>query len=84
MAKRLQKELEFLARTLRRDEAALLAEATQEGVHGMFVRNVRDRYLRGKLSRREAAKLIGPRAVDECDDAWRALEADVKWGLTGE
>jgi hypothetical protein len=84
MANQWQKELQFLTRTLRRDEAEVLAEAIQTGVHGMFVRHVRDRYLRGKLSRRQAVKLIGSRVIDESDEAWRAIEADVKWGLTGE
>ena len=84
MATRLQKELQYLARNLRRDEAKVLAEAIQQGVHGMFVRHVLDRYLRGKLSGRDAVKLIGARAVEEADEAWRAIEADVKWGMTGE
>ena len=84
MATRLKKELEFLTRTLRRDEATLLAEALEQGIHGMFVRHVRDRYMRGKLSRREAVKLVGAQALEGADQARRAVEADVKWGLTGE
>ena len=84
MATRLKKELEFLTRALRRDEATVLAEALEQGIHGMFVHHVRDRYMRGKLSRREAVKLVGAQALESADRAWRAVEADVKWGLTGE
>lgn len=84
MATRLQKELTFLARTQGRAEAEVLADAITAGVHGLFVRQVRERYARGKLSRREAVKLIGARAVEETDEAWHAVEADVNWGWAGE
>ncbi len=84
MVTRLQKELTFLARARGRAEAEVLADAIQAGVHGLFVREVCERYVRGKLSRREAVKLIGARAVHETDEAWNAVEADVKWGLTGD
>ena len=80
----MKKELEFLTRALRRNEVTVLAEALEQGVHGMFVHHVRDRYMRGKLSRREAVKLVGVQALESADRAWRAVEADVKWGLTGE
>ena len=63
MATRLKKELGFLTRTLRRDEATLLAEALEQGIYGMFIRHVRDRHMRAKLSRREAVKLVGAQAL---------------------
>lgn len=84
MATRLQKELEFLARAQKRDEAAVLADAIKEGIHGLFVRHVRESYVRGKLSRREAIRLAGAQAIQEVDEAWHAVEADVKWGFAGE
>jgi hypothetical protein len=79
----LQQELAYLLQETGRDEASLLAEALQEGVHVLFRKYVRDAYMEGKLSRRRALRLLGVRAVEEIAAAWRAVEADVRGGMKG-
>jgi hypothetical protein len=83
MSAQLQQELAYLLRETGQDEASLLAEALQEGIHRIFCKYVRDVYMEGKISRQKACRLLGMRAVEEIDTAWQALEADVKWGLKG-
>lgn len=80
----LQQELEYLLRETGRDEASLLAEVVQEGIHTLFRRCVRDAYIEGRLSRQKAVRLLGGSAVEEIDAAWQAVEADVIWGMKGE
>jgi len=81
MPAQLQQELAYLLRETGRDEAPLLAEALQEGIHALFCKYARDADIGGKLSRRKALRLLGPSEVGEIEAAWRAVEADVKWGM---
>jgi hypothetical protein len=45
MSATLQEELAYLLRETGRDEASLLAEAGQEGVHILFCKYVQDAYI---------------------------------------
>jgi hypothetical protein len=84
MAAKLGQELGYLLQETGRDQASLLAEAVQEGIHTLFCRYVRDAYIEGKLSRRKAVRLLGASVVNEMDAAWQAVAADVRWGMKGE
>jgi hypothetical protein len=81
MSAQLQQELAYLLRETGRDEASLLAEALQEGIHALFCKYARDVYIEGKLSRRKALRLLGSSEIEKIEAAWRAIEADVKWGM---
>jgi len=83
MTVQFQQELAYLVQETGKDEALLLAEALQEGIHTLFRKHASEAYMEGKLSRRKAIRLLGAAAVEEIDAAWRAIEADVKWGMKG-
>ena len=73
MSAQLQQELAYLLRETGRDEASLLAEALQEGIHTLFSKHVRDACSEGKLGRRKALRLLGPSEVEEIEAAWRGV-----------
>ncbi len=73
MSAQLQQKLAYLLRETGRDEASLLAEVLQEGIHTLFHKHVRDSYIEGKLSRREALRLLRSSEVEEIEAAWRGI-----------
>jgi len=77
-------ELEYLLKEADKEAAALLAEAMEEGVHLLYKRYVSEAYLMKKIDRKKAIQLIGVSAIEELEDAWQAVESDIRWGLKGE
>ncbi len=84
MSTQLEKELEFLLRETGKEPSSLLAEAVQEGIHLLYKKHVGEAYILEKIDRKEAIRLLGASAIDELDEAWKAVESDIRWGLQGE
>jgi hypothetical protein len=84
MSTQREKELEFLLRESGKEPSSLLAEAVQEGIHLLYKKQVSEVYIPEKIDRKEAIHLLGASAIDQLDEAWRAVESDIRWGLQGE
>lgn len=84
MSAQLEKELEYLFKESGKEPTSLLAEAVEEGIHLLYKRYISEAYMADKIDRKEAIRLLGVSAIEELDDAWRAVESDVRWGLKGE
>jgi hypothetical protein len=84
MSTQLEKELEYLFRETSKESTSLLAEAIKEGIHLLYKRHISEAYTMNKIDRKEAIRLLGASEIEELDDAWRAVESDVRWGMKGE
>lgn len=84
MTTQLEKELEYLICKTGKDTTLILAEAVKEGVHVLYKKNVIETYMMNKIDRKDAANLLGETFVDELDNAWRAVESDIRWGMKDE
>ncbi|ODS32109.1 MAG: hypothetical protein SCARUB_02759 [Candidatus Scalindua rubra] len=84
MSTQLEKELEYLFREIDKEPTSLLSEALKEGIHILYKRHVGEAYMLGKIDRKKAIQFLGASAVEELDEAWRAVESDIRWGLKGE
>jgi len=73
--------LEQLVRDTGKAEAEVVAMAVESGVRQLWRERVLDRYLRGEISRQQAAETVGMDWVDMADRQRRAMEEDVEWGL---
>jgi hypothetical protein len=73
--------LEQLVRDTGKPEAEVVAMAVESGVRQLWRERVLDRYLRGEISRQQAAETVGMDWVDMADRQRRAMEEDVEWGL---
>ena len=79
----LEKELEYLLKKTGKETASLLAEAMEEGIHLLYKRYVSEAYMADKIDRKKAIQLLGISAIEELDEAWQAVESDVRWGMEG-
>ena len=82
-ADHLEKELEYLLKKTGKETASLLAEAMEEGIHLLYKRYVSEAYMADKIDRKKAIQLLGISAIEELDEAWQAVESDVRWGMEG-
>lgn len=76
-----RKELEYLLKEAGKEATTLLAEAMEEGVHLLYKRYVSEAYLMKKMGREKAIQLLGASAIEELENAWQAVESDIRWGL---
>lgn len=81
MFTQIEKELEYLLKESGRETSLLLAEAVKEGIHLLYKRYVAEAYIDMKIDRNQAIELIGESAIEELDEAWGAVESDIRWGL---
>jgi predicted DNA-binding protein len=80
----MREKLDYLAQTMGRPEAEIVAEAVVEGLTELYRKQIADAYLAGEMGREQAVAELGEEAVEELDYARRAVEKDVRWGLKGE
>jgi predicted DNA-binding protein len=80
-AQTLRDKLDYLVRATGRAEAEIVAQAVEHGLTELYRRQVADAYLAGAMDRTQALAALGQEAVEELDDARRAVEHDVQWGL---
>ncbi|MBU4273260.1 MAG: hypothetical protein KKE86_03755 [Planctomycetes bacterium] len=73
--------LEQLVRDTRKPEAEVLALAVEAGVRQLWREHVLGQYLRGEISRQQAAETVGMDWVDMAERQRRAMEEDLEWGL---
>jgi hypothetical protein len=77
------KELDFLLHETGKDSSILLAQAVQEGIHILFMRQVSEAYINKRIDRTQALLMLGDEEVDQIDYAWQSVEKDIAWGLGG-
>ena len=73
--------LEQLARDTGKPEAEVVALAVEAGARQLWREHILGRYLRGEISRQQAAETVGMDWVDMADRQHGAMEEDVAWGL---
>lgn len=74
-------ELTFLAQKMNQNEAAILAQALQVGIHLLYRQTVEQLFIDGKMARQEAVDSIGEDRIAELEYAQQALAQDVAQGL---
>jgi len=84
MPQTIRDKLEYLTRSTGRAEAEIVAEAIEEGLTGLYRKQIADAYIAGELDRSQVIAELGEEAVEDLDYARRAVEKDVQWGLKGE
>ena len=77
----LREKIDLLLKKRGDDEATLLGHAVELGLDELYRAEIKSAYLRGELSREQAAEVLGADTVDELDYAREAVRADVAWGL---
>lgn len=74
-------ELTFLAQKMNQNEAAILAQALQVGIHLLYRQIVEQLFIDAKMARQEAVDSIGEDRIAELEYAQQALAQDVAQGL---
>jgi hypothetical protein len=74
-------ELTFLTQHMNQNEAAILAQALQVGIHLLFRQTVEQLFIDGEMTRQEAVSSIGEDRIVELEYAQQALAQDVTQGL---
>ncbi len=74
-------ELAFLTQNMQQDEATILAQALQVGIHLIYLQTVEQLFINGEMARQEAVDSIGEERVAELEYAQQALVQDVAQGL---
>lgn len=74
-------ELTFLAQKMNQNEAAILAQALQVGIHLLYRQTVEQLFIDAKMARQEAVDSIGEDRIAELEYAQQALAQDVAQGL---
>jgi len=83
-AQTLREKLDYLVRVTGCAEADIVAEAVEEGLTELYRKQIADAYLAGGLDRAQVVAVLGEEMAEDLDYACRAVEQDVKWGLSGE
>ncbi len=73
--------LEQLVRDTGKPEAEVMAMAVEAGARQLWREHVLGQYLRGEISRQQAAETVGIDWVDMAERQCRAMKEDVEWGL---
>lgn len=79
----LRGKLDYLVLRTERGEAEIFADAVEEGITGMYRKQVAEAYLTGEVDRPRAIEELGEDAVEDLDYARKTVEHDVKWGVIG-
>ena len=74
-------ELAFLTQNMGQNEATVLAQALQVGIHQLYCQTVEQLFIDGEMSRQEAVDSIGEERIAELEYAQQALAQDVAQGL---
>ena len=74
-------ELAFLTQNMKQDEATILAQALQVGIHLIYRQTVEQLFIDGEMARQEAVNSIGEERVAELEYAQHALAQEVAQGL---
>lgn len=75
--------LEYLVHATGRAEGEIVAQAVEHGLTALYRSHVTEAYLAGEVDREQAIIAVGEATVAELDEARRAVEHDVRWGLAG-
>ena len=78
------KEIQEIKKYRKAEESQILAEALRLGVNQLWKKAILDEYAEGKISKREAVRLLGPELVERLDEEKRFILKDIRWGLTDE
>ncbi|NLF06676.1 MAG: hypothetical protein GX594_01680 [Pirellulaceae bacterium] len=73
--------LEQLVRDTGKPEAEIVALAVETGARQLWREHVLGQYLRGEISRQQAAETVGMDWVDMAERQHVAMEEDIAWGL---
>ncbi|MCL5997891.1 MAG: hypothetical protein M1546_17825 [Chloroflexi bacterium] len=73
-------QLAFIAAKRNQDEATVLAQAVQKGVHALYQEALIEAYLLGQVSRERLLQELGAEEVARVDYLRDALKHDVTWG----
>ena len=76
-------ELEFIVKETGEDEITVLAQAFQEGLKHLYRQKVVDAFIKGKLARAEAVKILGLETVEDLEYQKDAIRKDIQWGVRG-
>lgn len=81
MPETLTSQLEELVKLRREPPAEVLAEALERGIAKLYQESVLALFLKKRLSRRKAIRLVGLKAVQTAQQQWQATQKDLAWGL---
>jgi len=74
-------EIGEIARVRKEPEEMIVAEALKVGMAKLWKETIIDQYLQGKMSRKEAANLVGEHLIIFAEKTQKAVLEDVHWGL---
>ncbi len=77
----LTQELENLAKEKNKDITVIIAQAMKIGVSKLWQESILEKYLKGRLTRKQAIRILGIDLVKLADKQKRVVVEDIKWGL---
>ncbi len=79
-ATELTRQLEFVVAQRRQDQASVLGQAIQEGIHALYRQSLVEAYLSGQVTRETILNEFGAERLEETEYQRGALKRDVLWG----
>lgn len=77
------KELEMLAKVREERVTTLIARAVEMGIDKLRQETILDQYLKRRIGRKKAIKLVGLDLVKLAERQRKAVMEDIEWGLHG-
>jgi len=77
------KELEMLAKVREEKVTTLIARAVEMGIDKLRQETILDQYLKRRIGRKKAIKLVGLDLVKLAERQRKAVMEDIEWGLHG-
>lgn len=74
-------QLEELVKLRHEPPAEVLVEALEQGLARLYQESVLTLFLKKRVSRRKAIRLVGLEAVKTAEQQWQATQKDLVWGL---
>lgn len=75
-------EIEEVVKLREEPEQVVLAKAIELGISRLWRETVLEKYLKGKLTKKQAIKMVGSALVNLAEKQKQAAVEDVKWGLS--
>ena len=76
----LTRQLEFVVAQRHQDQATVLGQAIQEGIHALYQQALIEAYLLGQVARETMVQEFGVEQLEEIEYQRDAFKRDVAWG----
>jgi predicted transcriptional regulator len=75
----LSKRVSEVAEDMRSSESEMIEEALERGMKELWEQSVVKKFLKGKIDKEEAIKLVGLEKIEKAEREEKSVEEDIEW-----